>query len=112
MVEFVEVADLAVGALCVYGVLEGVENFLEGEGGVGLAIGHFPDVAVCTRTDLFGEVVACEDVGFNLFCHFYISGFKFLSISPSISMPIIGTDHMEAGQNSKTDDRLLSGKRG
>lgn len=48
MVEFVEVADLAVGALCVYGMLEGVEDFLEGEGGVALAVGHFPDVAVGT----------------------------------------------------------------
>lgn len=48
MVELVEVADLAVGALCVYGVLEGVEDFLEGESGVGLAVGHFPDVAVGT----------------------------------------------------------------
>lgn len=48
MVELVQVADLSVGALCVDGVLEGVEDFLEGEGGVVLAVGDFPDVAVCT----------------------------------------------------------------
>lgn len=46
MVELMQVADLSVGALRVYGVLEGVEYFFESECGVGLAIGNLPDVAV------------------------------------------------------------------
>lgn len=46
VIEFVQVADLSVGSLRVYGVLEGVEYFFESESGVGLAIRNFPDVTV------------------------------------------------------------------
>ena len=70
MVEFVKVAYLAVGALGVDRVLEGVEDLFEGEGLVGFAVGNFPDVAVGAGADFFGEGVAGEDVGFDLFSHF------------------------------------------
>lgn len=65
-----KVAYLAVGALGVDRVLEGVEDLFEGEGLVGFAVGNFPDVAVGAGADFFGEGVAGEDVGLNLFSHF------------------------------------------
>ncbi len=77
-----KVADLTVGPLGVNGVLEGVEYFFEREGGVCLAVIDFPDVTVGTWADLFGEGVSGKDVIFNLFCHFYIIGFKFIIFSP------------------------------
>jgi hypothetical protein len=46
VVELMKVADLAVGPLGVYGVLEGVEYFFEGESGVCLAVVYFPDVTI------------------------------------------------------------------
>ena len=65
-----KVAYLAVGALGVDRVLEGVEDLFEGEGLVGFTVGNFPDVAVGAGADFFGERVTCEDMGLNLFSHF------------------------------------------
>ena len=65
-----KVAYLAVGALGVDRVLEGVEDLFEGEGLVGFAVGDFPDVTIGTGANFFGERVAGEDVGLNLFSHF------------------------------------------
>jgi hypothetical protein len=78
VVELMQVAYLAVGTLCVDGVLEGVEYFFERQCAICFAVCHLPDVAVCTGTDLFGEGVTGKDVTFNLFCHFYVIGFKFI----------------------------------
>lgn len=77
-----QIADLSVGPLRVYRVLEGVEYFFESKCGVVLAISHLPDVAVGTGADLLGEGVSGKNVIFNLFCHFYIIGFKFIIFSP------------------------------
>lgn len=78
VVELMQVAYLAVGALCVDGVLEGVEYFFKRQCSICFAVCHLPDMAVGTGTDLFGEGVTGKDVAFNLFCHFYIIGFKFI----------------------------------
>ena len=78
VVELMQVAYLAIGALCVDGVLEGVEYFFKRQCSICFAVCHLPDMAVGTRTDLFGEGVTGKDVAFNLFCHFYIIGFKFI----------------------------------
>lgn len=78
VVELMQVAYLAIGALCVDGVLEGVEYFFKRQCSICFAVCHLPDMAVGTGTDLFGEGVTGKDVAFNLFCHFYIIGFKFI----------------------------------
>jgi hypothetical protein len=39
-------------------------------------------MSVGTRAYLFGECVSGKDMIFNLFCHFYIIGFKFIIYSP------------------------------
>lgn len=77
-----QVADLSVGPLRVNWVLEGVEYFFESKSGVGFAIGNLPNVTVGTWADLFCERVSGKNVIFNLFCHFYIIGFKFIIFSP------------------------------
>ncbi len=46
VVELVEVDDFSIGALCVDGVLEGVEDLFEGQCLIGFSIEYFPDVSV------------------------------------------------------------------
>ena len=64
-----KVAYLAVGALGVDRVLEGVEDLLKSQGLVRFAIGDLPHVTVGTRADLFEEVVAGQNVGLDLLSH-------------------------------------------
>jgi hypothetical protein len=69
VVEFHEEHDLSVGALCVGGVIEGVEVFLEGFYLAGSFVGYFPDVAVGSASYLFCDLEAGEDVGLDVFAH-------------------------------------------
>ena len=57
VVEFLQQDDLAEGALRVGGMLEGIEDLLEGQRVSGLFISHFPDVAVSPAPYLFDQVV-------------------------------------------------------
>lgn len=70
VVELLEERDLSEGALCVGGVLEGIEDLFECEGISGFLIRNFPDVAVGATAHLFHQAVFLENVCFYLFCHF------------------------------------------
>ena len=85
--QLVQVADLPVGALGVDRVLEGVEYLLQGECCPALPLAHLPHVPVRPRTHLLRQAVASQNVALNLFCHFYISGFKFYPPKPSLLSP-------------------------
>ena len=61
--------DFAVGALCICGVLEGVEYFFEGENLASFLVWDFPDVTVGSASNFFEELILGENVGLYLICH-------------------------------------------
>lgn len=71
VIELLQESDLAKGALCVGGVLEGIEDLFECEGISWFFICNFPDVAIGATAYLFDEGVFLEDVCFYLFCHVF-----------------------------------------
>lgn len=76
MFEFLQEHYLAVGALCVCGVLESIEVFLEGEGAAGFTVKHFPYHSIGTAADLFYDLEAFGDVRVD----FVVVGHLVLSI--------------------------------
>lgn len=58
MVELLEEHNLSICSLGVGGVLESVEDFLDGDDFFGAEVDGFPDVAVCALAVLFDELVA------------------------------------------------------
>jgi hypothetical protein len=62
---FEQDADLAVGALCVYGVLESVEVLFECLDFAGAAVGDFPYDSVGSAADLFVDFEAAGEMRFD-----------------------------------------------
>lgn len=86
-----EEGDFAEGALCVGGVLEGVENLLEGESLAVFFVGDLPDYAVGSTAHFFEQVVSLQYMRLDFFCHFLYKLVCFrklynLDHQPSISL--------------------------
>ena len=58
--------DLAVGALGIGGVLEGVKNLFEGVYFFIVFLLDFPDVAIGARADFLDDIEATKDVAFDV----------------------------------------------
>jgi hypothetical protein len=67
--EFHQEHDFAVGALCVGGVIEGVEVFLKGFDASCFLVRHLPDVTVGAAADLLVDVEPGQDVRLYLLAH-------------------------------------------
>lgn len=61
--EFAEEHDFAVGALGIGSVLEGIEDFLEGDCLLGFLVDGLPDHSVGSLAQLLEDLVLLEDVG-------------------------------------------------
>ena len=70
MLDLVEEHDLAVGALGVCGVLEGVEVLFECVDGFVFLVDYFPYNTIGPATDFLDNLVALKDVGFNFIVSF------------------------------------------
>lgn len=65
VLELLQNLDLSIGALGVGGVLEGIEDLLQGHHLLGPLILHLPDVAVSARTHLLQHVESTEDMALD-----------------------------------------------
>ena len=67
MIDFLKKDDLSVGSLGVGGVLEGIEDLLEGQSLSSLSVSDFPDNSIGSTTYLLDDFIFLEYMWFYFF---------------------------------------------